>query len=101
MSKIAIPPPPPIFDAEGGNVDSPVFAVPAEGLGIDLDISAAATVTVYVSNHPDAQRSPGSATWHDAGSYTAAAAFTVPGAFNWGKLNISGNTGTVTARPGR
>ncbi|MDH5328201.1 MAG: hypothetical protein OEY97_07755 [Nitrospirota bacterium] len=92
-------PPPTVWvnaDATASSTSS-VQPVPDEGLGTDLDISAAATVLVQVSNHPDAHTTPATPAWKTIGTYTASAAFTVPGTFNWTRLNWSGNTGTVTA----
>ncbi|MDH5527919.1 MAG: hypothetical protein OEY97_11500 [Nitrospirota bacterium] len=102
MSFITNPPPAPLLIAEAAASGATgAVPIPGDGLGVDLTVSVAASVTVQVSNHPEAQRVPGSATWHTVGTYSASTAFTVPGQFNWARLSWSGNTGTLTARANR
>ncbi|MDH4229638.1 MAG: hypothetical protein OEW11_07840 [Nitrospirota bacterium] len=99
MSLIANPPPQPLLNAvTAASGASDVKGIPATGLGIDLVISAVASVTVQVSNHPEAQRSPGTPTWQSLGVFTTSGTLTVPGQFNWLRLSYAITSGNVTAR---
>ncbi|MDH4230300.1 MAG: hypothetical protein OEW11_11255 [Nitrospirota bacterium] len=81
----------------GATGTSRVFEIPKSGCGIDLTISVAATVVVKVSNNQTAPDNNAAVTWQPVGTFTVSGAFTVPALFDFARLEISGNTGLVTA----
>ena len=69
-----------------------------QDLGLEMEITVAASVTVQATNHDAAPTSQSGVNWVSLGIFTTSNLFTLPPQFRFYRLVWTGNTGTIRVR---